>query len=321
MRARPTSPERRTPGTPSLGPWAPGSLPSRHAPWTPDAAIRYCEAMARSHYENFPVVFGLMTRPQREALAAVYAFARTADDFADEPEFDGVREPLLDAWEDRLRACFRGEADHPVFVALDEVRRRHGLPERPFLDLLDAFRQDCREQRYATFASVLDYCRRSANPVGRLVLHVLGLAREPLLGWSDRVCTALQLTNFWQDLSVDVPRGRLYLPVEDLDRFGIRPEDLLGREAPPRFGELLRLETERTRALFDEGRPLCTAAVHPGCLYFGAVWAGGRAVLALVEATGPAVLLRRPALSRAALAAIVVGLLRGAGREGGWKRG
>lgn len=295
----------------SWGPWAP--FPYRHAAWDVDGAIRYCDRMARAHYENFPVVLGLLARQQREALAAIYAFARTADDFADEPDFDGVREVLLDAWEDRLHRCFAGEAEHPVFVALDAVRRRHGLPKQPFLDLLDAFRQDCRRRRHDRFDDLLDYCRRSANPVGRLVLHVTGLAREPLIGWSDQICTALQLTNFWQDLSVDLPRGRVYLPAEDLERFGVHEGDLGGREPPPRFPELLRLEVARTRDLYEAGRPLLTAAAHPACLYFAAVWAGGRAVLALVEAAGPAVLRRRPALGRAAVVALLARLNGGTG--------
>ncbi len=294
----------------TLAPWTYDFVPLHAGAWTIEASYRYCTALASGHYENFPVVFGLMSRPQREALAAVYAFARWADDFADEPPYDGLRERLLDAWEDQLHRCIGGDATHPVFVALGDAMRRNDLPAQLFLDLLSAFRQDCSQRRYATFDEVLDYCRRSANPVGRVVLAILGLRDERLAAWSDRICTALQLTNFWQDLSVDIPRDRLYLPAEDLERFGVPVERVMAREAAPGTADLLRFEVERTARLFEEGRPLITASFHPGCLYFGAVWLGGRAVLGLVEAAGPSLLRERPSLRLAGVVRTLVAVLR-----------
>lgn len=285
----------------TLAPWSHGSVPMHAGPWTVNASYRYCTAMASSHYENFPVVFSLMSRAHRETLAAIYAFARWADDFADEPEYDGLRLRLLDAWEDQLRRCLAGDATHPVFVALGDSIRRHDLPVQPFLDLLSAFRQDCGQRRYATHEEVLDYCRRSANPVGRLVLATLGLHDERLAGWSDSICTALQITNFLQDLSVDIPRDRLYVPLEDLERFGVPIERILNREPAPGVAGLLEFQVARTRRLFEAGRPLVTAAPVPACLYFAAVWVGGRTVLRMVDAAGPSVLRERPSLRWRAL--------------------
>jgi squalene synthase HpnC len=284
------------------------SPPDATAPWTAapvlgpapaldlPAARRYCAAMATSHYENFPVFLAPFSPEQREALAAVYAFARTADDFADEPAFDGRRERLLDGWETALGRCFDGRADHPVFVALREAVARFALEPRPFLDLLSAFRQDVHVQRYATFDDVLDYCRRSADPVGRLVLRILRIDDPLARGWSDRLCTALQLANFWQDLSVDVPRGRLYLPLADLDRFAVPLADVLEQRPTRRVGALLRFELDRTAALFSAGFPLVAHAGWPGGAYLAAVWAGGRSVVGMTRALGPAILRERPGL-------------------------
>lgn len=261
-----------------------------------EAARRYCARLATGHYENFPVYAAPFSRAQREALAAVYAFARTADDFADEPAFEGLRERLLDGWEAELRRCFAGEAEHPVFVALREAIAHFGYRPEPFLDLLSAFRQDARGRRYGTFGELLDYCARSANPVGRLVLQTLGIRDARRIEWSDRLCTALQLANFWQDLSVDLPRDRLYLPLEDLARYGVPAEAVLGRRAVPGVAELLELQFDRTAALFADAAPLVAYAGWPGSAYLAGVWLGGRAVLALGRALGPDLLHHRPTL-------------------------
>lgn len=264
------------------------------------SARRYCAARASGHYENFPVLAAPFSRAQREALAAIYAFARTADDFADEPAFEGRRERLLDGWEAELRRCFAGDAEHPVFVALRDSAARFGYDVGPFLDLLSAFRQDVRVRRYATFAELHDYCRRSANPVGRLVLQTLGIDDPRRRDGSDRLCTALQLANFWQDLSVDLPRDRLYVPLEDLERCGVPPAELLAQRATPGCAELLRLELDRTATLFAQSAPLVTRAGWPGSPYLAGVWLGGRTVLALTRALGTDVLRHRPALGAGA---------------------
>lgn len=281
---------------PSPPPWRRSPVLGPAPPMDAAAARRYCAALATRHYENFPVVTAPFSRTQREALAAIYAFARIADDFADEPAFEGLREQFLDGWENELQRCFAGEADHPVFVALREAIARFGYGPEPFLALLSAFRQDSREHRYATFGELLDYCGRSANPVGRLVLHTLGIRDARSLEWSDRLCTALQLTNFWQDLSVDLPRGRLYLPLEDLARFDVPVEAVLARRVVPGLAELLRLELDRTAALFADSLPLVVRAGWPGGVYLAGVWLGGRTVLAMTRTLGTDVLYRRPTL-------------------------
>jgi len=262
--------------------------------------------LASGHYENFPVALSLMVRTRQEALAAVYAFARWADDFADEPEFEGRRELLLDAWEEQLRRSFDGEATHPVFIALNAAVRKFDLPIQPFLDLLDAFRQDCSRRRYKTFKELRDYCRRSANPVGRLVLHVLGLSGDDLTLWSDRICTALQLTNFWQDLSVDIPRDRVYLPLDDLELFEVPEVSLTGGNPPPSFADLMRFEVDRTREMFREGLPLLRHAGFPGDVYFAAVWFGGRMMLEIVDVQGASTLHHRPVLGLGTLGRVAL---------------
>ena len=273
-----------------------GPIPLRAARWTPEDAGRLCVEFALEHYENFPVVFAMLSREARDALAAIYAFARIADDFADEPAYEGLREQLLDGWEAQLRHCLDPAADlHPVFLALAGAIRRYDLPLQAFLDLLSAFRQDCRAPVYQTTEQLLDYCRRSANPVGRLVLRVFGAADPRLDALSDRLCTALQLTNFWQDLSVDLPRGREYLPDEDLAQVGLSRDVL---HAPDEaLDALVRLECERTSRLFAESRALLTEAPARSRPYLALVWLGGRTVLAMVSALGARGFRQRPSLS------------------------
>jgi len=276
-------------------PWALGDLPVPLPPPDPDEAFRYCLARARGHEENFPVTALWPDPRRRQDLAAIYAFARQADDFADEPVFAGVREDLLDAWESQLRRAHAGErASHPVFVALAVTLRRNGLPLDPFLDLLSAFRQDARGHRYKTFDEVLDYCRRSANPVGRLVLAVNGLDDPELLKASDALCTALQLTNFWQDLSVDLPRGRVYLPDADFVELGLDREATLAGRLPR--GPLIERQVARTEALYRQAAGL-QCAPWPARLYLAGVRAGGWAVLRMVRRLGPRVFDLRPSLA------------------------
>jgi squalene synthase HpnC len=287
-----------------------------------EASRRFCLNLVKNHYENFPVMISLFRREVREALAAVYAFARTADDFVDEPQFEPLREALLDQWEAQLGECFRGRSVHPVFIALEEAVRMFSLEPQPFRDLLSAFRQDCRQNRYQTFGEVLDYCRRSANPVGRIVLKILGIDHRELWAWSDDICTALQLTNFLQDLSVDLGRNRLYLPVEDLEVLKIRTGSLLSGRPDDACGELIRMEANRARELFRHGRPLLERTGFPERLYFTAVWLGGRTILRMVRDLGAGVLLRRPCFraGSAVLLWLKVGpekIARYAGR-GGW---
>jgi squalene synthase HpnC len=261
-------------------------------------AHAHCLRASRRHYENFPVV-ALLGGDERRSVAAIYAFARTADDFADEPEHAGRREALIDAWEAALRAAVEGRPEGPVMTALAHAIQRHDLPIDPFLDLLDAFRQDVRQDRHDTWESLLEYSRRSANPIGRLVLRVHGVSGEVPARHADALCTALQLANFWQDVGVDASRGRIYLPRADREAFGVREEDLLARRPTPALGALLGELVFRTRRLFEAGAPLCDLAPRRLGLWLRLVSLGGRAVLDRVEASRERVLVARPVLDRA----------------------
>ena len=268
-------------------------------------AYAYCERRAREHYENFPVASRLLPAPMRPHIAAIYAFARRADDFADEPGPD-VDERLrrLDDWSARLDrgpAARHSDAGSPgddlIFVALENTIRAHRLPRSLFHDLLSAFRQDVVTTRYATWRDVLDYCRRSANPVGRLVLRVAGHDSPQLDAQSDAVCTALQLTNFWQDLAVDWSRGRLYVPLEERDRARARDADLDGGRMTPEWRAALQRAAERTRALFQAGRPVCDTVRGRLGWELRFTWLGGMRILDKTEAAGFDLLNYRPSLT------------------------
>ncbi|MFQ5487744.1 MAG: squalene synthase HpnC [Gammaproteobacteria bacterium] len=223
------------------------------------AAYRHCLELARSHYENFPVASRLLPARLRRPIAVIYAFARRADDFADEGQLEvAQRLELLDQWQAMLDAVQQGaRPDEPVFIALADVVQHHRLPWTLFSDLLSAFRQDVTQQRYDDFAEVLDYCRRSANPVGRLLLHLNQTADDEKLRRSDRLCSALQLINFLQDIQQDyTENGRIYLPQEDMQRFAISSEDIKARRDDAAMRALLQYQIERIRALLKEGAPL-----------------------------------------------------------------
>ena len=272
-----------------------------------DRAYAECARLARDHYENFPVASLLLPKRVRPAIAAIYAFARRADDFADEPGYaDDERLRLLDAWEARLHRSLAAppaaSGDSPedlVFVALADAIRRHDLPIPLFEDLLSAFRQDVTVKRYRTWAEVLDYCSRSANPVGRLVLRVAGYVDPSLDRASDAVCTALQLTNFWQDFARDWEAGRLYVPLEDRDRAGAREADLDARRLTPAWQSALAAVAGRTRELFAAGRPVCDGVRGRLRLELRFTWLGGTRILDKLEAAGFDVFHRRPTLTAA----------------------
>ena len=264
-------------------------------------AYEYCEKLAREHYENFPVASWLLPAPMRPHIAAIYAFARRADDFADEPGLDDAeRLRLLDAWGARLDrggSPIPAAEDDLIFWALENTIRTHHLPRGLFHDLLSAFRQDVVTRRYKTWAEVLDYCRRSANPVGRLVLRVAGHDDAQLDAQSDAVCTALQLTNFWQDLAIDWERGRLYVPLDDRDRAGASDSDLEARRMTPEWQAALRAAARRTRELFDVGRGVCDAVSGRLRWELRLTWLGGTRVLEKTEEVGFDVFNHRPTLA------------------------
>ena len=273
-------------------------------------AYASCLKDARDHYENFPVASLLLPRRMRQHVAAVYAFARAADDFADEGTLAAdERVALLDGWRRRLHRAAAGslepgppaQAGEPphapdIFVALGASVRSMSLPLSLFDDLLDAFCQDVRVSRYDSWDSLFEYCRRSANPVGRLVLRIAGRDSPALDGWSDSICTALQLTNFWQDLKIDCDRGRIYLPDDERRRAGAREDDLAEGRITPAWQQALGAAAARTRALFLEGRPLCDAVSGRLCLELRATWLGGIRILDRLERAGFDVVRHRPGL-------------------------
>lgn len=263
-----------------------------------DAAFSFCQDLARRHYENFPVASKLLPRRLRRPVAALYAFARIADDFADEPEYEGVRLERLHEWRGRLHDLGRRPATHPVFVALGAALKEFDLPVEPFDDLLSAFIQDVEKKRYATFDEVLDYCRRSANPVGRIVLMVHGYRTPELFRFSDAICTALQLANFWQDLSVDLKKDRIYIPEEDFREFGYTEADLRMGVVNEKFRGLMRFQVNRTRSLFEEGRPLPDKLAWPLSWEIRLTWYGGREVVRKIRKMGFDTLTARPVLTR-----------------------
>ena len=272
------------------------------------AAYLACRQLARRHYENFPVASLLLPGPLRDSVAAIYAFARRADDFADEPEYEGRRLALLEDWSRRLDKALAGRGEDPVFVALGDTLRRHGLPAGLFRDLLSAFRQDATRNRYQDWTEVLDYCRRSANPVGRLVLHLFGRGDASLHAHSDAICTALQLTNFWQDLAIDAARGRIYVPRADLARHGISEESILTGGAPrlSGFRPLMETMARRTEELYEEGKPLPARVGGRLGFELRLTWLGGRRILEEIRRSGFDVFRRRPTLSPALRALVAL---------------
>jgi squalene synthase HpnC len=254
--------------------------------------------MAVDHYENFPVASRLVPARLRGAVTAIYRFARAADDLADEG--DGTpaeRRAALARFGGHLEAIERGETPaEPPFPALATAIRAHGLPFAPFHDLLDAFRQDVDTPRYRTYYALGDYCRRSANPVGRLVLALYRADTAANVAASDAICTALQLVNFWQDVAIDWTKGRLYLPLEDLERFDVSEAAIAAGNVDPRWRDLMAFQCARTRSLFDAGRPLVRALPLRLSLELAAVIGGGERILQRIAAVGYDVFRQRPTL-------------------------
>ena len=277
------------------------------------AAYAYCERIAREHYENFPVASWILPAAMRPHIAAIYAFARRADDFADEPGMaDAERLRLLDDWGARLDRGGGNTADGDdlIFRALEHTIRARNLPRSLFHDLLSAFRQDVVTKRYARWTDVLDYCRRSANPVGRLVLRVAGHDNPELDAQSDAVCTALQLTNFWQDLAIDWQRGRLYVPLEDRDRAWARDSDLDAGRMTAEWQKALSAVSTRTRDLFRAGRGVCDAVTGRLRWELRLTWLGGSRILQKTEAVGFDVFNHRPTLTPVDALTLVWGAVR-----------
>ena len=268
-------------------------------------AREYCQRLARSHYENFSVASWFLPQRLRQHFFNVYAYCRISDDLGDEVGDPAASLELLDQWQAELDACYSGDPRHPVFVALADTVRKFDIPKQTFSDLLTAFRQDQTVTRYPAFDDLLGYCRNSANPVGRLVLYVCGYRDAERQQLSDFTCTALQLANFWQDVSVDYAKGRIYLPLEDMQRFGVGEGHIAGQRNTAAFCDLMRFEVERARDWFQRGWPL-VAQVDPAlALDIELFSRGGQEILRAIERQGYGVLGRRPAISKSRKLALV----------------
>ncbi len=292
-----------------------GPEPSVPTP-TEAEARAYCAALTRSHYENFSVATFLTPPELRPAFEAVYSFCRWSDDLGDEVGDCARSTELLGWWRGELRRLYeRDEASHPVFQALRPVVREFSIPIAPFEALISAFEQDQVVRDYDSYDQLVDYCTRSANPVGHLVLYLGRVFDADNAALSDATCTALQLANFWQDVGRDLDIGRIYLPREDRNRFGYGDDDLKARRFTPAFGSLLRFEVERTRRLFAVGQPL--ADRMPGRLAVDVelFTRGGLAILDRIEKQEFDVWSRRPTVGKLAKLGLAArALIRSMGR-------
>jgi squalene synthase HpnC len=264
---------------------------------TPEEAYARCAELAKTHYENITVSSWLLPREKRNHIYAIYAFCRFVDDLGD--EYAGDRLRALDAWERDLLSCYDDTPRHPYMIALQQTIRTFDIPKEPFLRLIEANRMDQTVRRHATYRDLEHYCRHSANPVGRLVLYVFGYRDQERQRLSDYTCTALQLANFWQDVARDYSMGRIYIPVEDMERFGYSEDQLSQRLPTGRFRELLAFEVERARDLFRRGLMLVETLDGILKLDVALFSLGGMKVLDLIERQGYDVLTRRPKLSKA----------------------
>lgn len=274
---------------------------SYRIPATPpslEEARAYCERLAKTHYENFSVATWFLPSRLRQHFYNVYAYCRISDDLGDEVGDPQQSLELLDQWESELNACYAGSPKHPVFVALAETVKEFGIPQHEFSDLLIAFRQDQTVTRFETFDDILAYCRYSANPVGHLVLYLCGYSDAERQQLSDNTCTALQLANFWQDVFVDYGKGRIYLPLEDLRRFGVTGEDIAQRRATPQFLAMMEFEVERARDWFARGLPLVKIVNRELAIDLELFSRGGQEILNAIERQGFDVLRARPEISK-----------------------
>jgi len=269
------------------------------------AAQEYCRRLARSHYENFSVASWFLPQRLRQHFFNVYAYCRISDDLGDEVGNAAASLRLLDQWEAELNSCYEGEPRHPVFVALRDTVRSCEVPKQPFANLLTAFRQDQSVARYDTFDDLLGYCKNSANPVGHLVLYLCGYGDAERQKLSDYTCTALQLANFWQDVSVDYGKGRIYLPLESLRRFGVSEDDIAAGRNSAEFCAMMRFEVGRAREWFERGLALPGMVDRELAVDLELFSRGGMEILNAIEKQGYAVLGRRPAISRSRQLALV----------------
>jgi squalene synthase HpnC len=277
----------------------PGAAATPNTPrrsWSIEESFAYCEQIVRASTENFPVASRFVPAHLRPYVWAIYSFARFADNFADEPEYEGRRAEALDHWEEELERCYHGDADHPVFIALREAVDKRDIPILPLRDMLTAYRIDLHVKRHPTFASLRNYCAHAAEPIGRLILCVFGYRDPALTRFTDDLSTALQLTKVVQDVKQDLAHGYLYLPEEDLSHFGVREADLAAGFMTPRIRDLLRFQVARARSFFERGRPIVHWVDGELSFEMNLIWHSGTTILEKIEAVDYDVFQRRPAI-------------------------
>ena len=288
-----------------LGPQALASA----IPYDRQSAEAYCRKLATSHYENFPVVSWLLPKGLHQHFYNVYSYCRWADDLGDEVGDKSKSLELLRWWRGEVDACYAGRLRHPVFIALKPTIDEFSIPPDPFLDLISAFEQDQSICEYDTFVQIRDYCRRSADPVGRLVLYLCHAHTEQNVAWSDSICTGLQLANFWQDVARDFAIGRIYLPREDYERFDFRREDFDTKRSNPAFIELMKFEVDRARQFLQGGIPLVEHLPGPLQIDIDLFAHGGLRILERIEAIGYRVWETRPKVTKIDAVGLVAGAL------------
>ena len=266
--------------------------------WQPEEARAYTRWLATNHYENFHVVSFLLPKRLHQDFYNVYAYCRWSDDLADEIGDPAESLRLLAWWREELHAMYAGRATHPVFAALGPTAKQYGIPLQPFDDLLDAFVQDQQVTRYRTWDDVFGYCRNSANPVGRLVLYLCGYSDHHRQQLSDATCTALQLANFWQDVTVDLLKDRIYIPIEIMERHGYTESELFERRFTPAFAAVMREVVDKARELFLEGLPLSGMVDRRLAIDLDLFSRGGMRILEKIEQQGYNVLAARPKVSK-----------------------
>ncbi len=262
-----------------------------------EACYRYCEALVHARHHNYPVGSMFARSALRKHIFALFAFARVADDFADERTFEGRRARELDRWEEQLHDAYRGRAEHPVFVALADTADRFALPITEFVELLSGFRTDLERLRYSTFDELHAYTRQAAEPVGRLLLYIGGYRAPELHAFADDLSSAVAIARLIEDVPADWTRGRVYLPAEDLRHFGVTEADIASRKVSPQIGNLVRYEVARTRALFERARPLVDVVGADLAVELALTWHGGMRILDKIEAMGDRLFAQRPKLN------------------------
>jgi len=275
-----------------------------------DACYRYCEALVRARHHNYPVASMFARSHLRKHIFAMFAFARVADDIADEQAYEGRRARELDRWEEQLHDAYRGRADHPVFVALADTVNKFALPITEFIEMLSGFRTDLERHRYSTFDELRSYTRQAAEPVGRLLLYIGGYRAPELHAYADDLSSAVAIARLIQDIPSDWQRGRVYMPAEDLRHFGVTEGDIASRRESPAVGALVRYEVARTRALFERARPLVDTVGADLAVELALTWHGGMRILEKIESTGPKLFAERPSLGRADKALVLARALR-----------